>query len=296
MALTSSFHTTSTGSGSSSSNTFLLPKTDISIADNQLIDILLHGQNNEHKIQIVNRWCKNSRRNRLSTILDVSQRHDVLSSLVDTLQQTTNIEYQYNCLTLLSELQTNIHQYDQRIYLPAIIQCFSSTSNDVQLLAGQLVVKQIRITQDIPTFLFLYTQDGLKSSNIRLRIKSIQLLNELLTTIHQYENLSPIFEILLQYLQDNTFRSTYNDILINSIQHIKHILGSDLLNNYLEKYSSTLRRTYYTYISQKEDELQITNIDTDLDDDDETPRASIQASQIKDSKDKNTHFHTGIFI
>ncbi|CAF0896649.1 unnamed protein product [Rotaria sordida] len=291
MALTSSFHTMSTGSGSSSSNTFLLPKTDISVADNQLIDILLNGQNNEHKIQIVNRWCKNSRRNRLSTILDVSQRHDVLSSLVNTLQQTTNTEYQYNCLTLLSELQTNIHHYDQRIYLPAIIQCFSSTSNDVQLLAGQLIIKQIRITQDIPTFLFLYTQEGLKSSNIKLRIKSIQLLNELLTNTHQYENLSPIFEILLQYLQDNTFRSTYNDILINSIQHIKRILGSDLLNNYLEKYSSSLRRTYNTYILQKhDDELQIINIDTDLDDDDETPRASMQTSQIKD---KNIHSNTG---
>ncbi|CAF0847128.1 unnamed protein product [Rotaria sordida] len=291
MALTSSFHTMSTGSGSSSSNTFLLPKTDISVADNQLIDILLNGQNNEHKIQIVNRWCKNSRRNRLSTILDVSQRHDVLSSLVNTLQQTTNTEYQYNCLTLLSELQTNIHHYDQRIYLPAIIQCFSSTSNDVQLLAGQLIIKQIRITQDIPTFLFLYTQEGLKSSNIKLRIKSIQLLNELLTNTHQYENLSPIFEILLQYLQDNTFRSTYNDILINSIQHIKRILGSDLLNNYLEKYSSSLRRIYNTYILQKhDDELQIINIDTDLDDDDETPRASMQISQIKD---KNIHSNTG---
>ena len=42
--------------------------------------------------------CKNSRRNRLSNILDVSQRHDVLLSLVNTLQQTTNTEYQYNCL------------------------------------------------------------------------------------------------------------------------------------------------------------------------------------------------------
>jgi len=119
MALTSSLHTMSTGSNSSSSsNTFLLTKPDLIITDSQLIDILLHDQNNEHKIQTVNRWCKNSRRNRLSTILDVSQRHDVLLSLVNTLQQTTNAEYQYNCLTLLSELQTNIHHYDQRIYLP----------------------------------------------------------------------------------------------------------------------------------------------------------------------------------
>ena len=101
MALTSSFHTMSNGSGSSSSNTFLLPKADTTITDSQLIDILLHDQNNEHKIQIVNRWCKNSRRNRLSTILDVSQRHDVLLSLVNTLQQSTNTEYQYNFFNII---------------------------------------------------------------------------------------------------------------------------------------------------------------------------------------------------
>jgi len=124
MALASSLHTMSTGSGSSSSssNTFLLPKNDFTISDSQLIDSLLNDQNNEHKIQIVNRWCKNPRRNRLSTILDVSQRHDVLLSLVNTLHQTTNTEYQYNCLTLLSEIQANIYQYDQRLYLPGLLQ------------------------------------------------------------------------------------------------------------------------------------------------------------------------------
>jgi hypothetical protein len=130
MALTSSLHTMSTGSNSSSSsNTFLLTKPDLIITDSQLIDILLHDQNNEHKIQTVNRWCKNSRRNRLSTILDVSQRHDVLLSLVNTLQQTTNAEYQYNCLTLLSELQTNIHHYDQRIYLPGSLKSIETYEN-----------------------------------------------------------------------------------------------------------------------------------------------------------------------
>jgi hypothetical protein len=118
MALASSLHTMSTAPNSSSTNPFLLSKTDLIISDSQLIDILLHDQNTEQKIQTVNRWCKNSRRNRLSIILDVSQRHDVLLSLVNILQQTTNQEYQYNCLTLLSELQANIHHYDQRIYLP----------------------------------------------------------------------------------------------------------------------------------------------------------------------------------
>jgi thiamine biosynthesis protein ThiC len=117
MAIASSLHTMPNSSGSAT-NTFLLPKNDINMADSQLIDIILHGQNNENKIQIVNRWCKNSRRNRFSNILDVSQRHDVLLSLVNTLQQTTNTEYQYNCLTLLSELQSNIHHYDQQTYLP----------------------------------------------------------------------------------------------------------------------------------------------------------------------------------
>ncbi len=178
-------------------------------------------------------------------------------------------------------------------FFVAIIQCFSSTSNDVQTLTNQILIKQIRSTQDIPTFLYIYVQDGLKSSNIRLRVKSIQSLNELLTTTHQYENLSPILEILLQYLQDNTFRSAHNDILINSIQHIKRILGSDLLNTYLETYPSTLRRAYYAYIPLKDNQTQIPIVDTDLEDDDETPRASNQASQVKDSKDKNTYFLNG---
>jgi hypothetical protein len=164
----------------------------------------------------------------------------------------------------------------------AIIQCFSSTSTDVQSLTNQILIKQIRTTEDIPTFLFIYTQDGLKSSNIRLRIKSIQSLNDLLTHAHQYENLSPILELLLQYLQDPTIPSTHNDIIVHSIQHIKRILGSDLSNTYLETYSPTLRRTYQTYIPQKDDQPQIPIVDTDLEDDDETPRASIQAFQIKD--------------
>lgn len=95
-----------------------MPKANLSMGDNQVIDTLLHGQTHESKIQMVNHWCKNTRRNRLSAILDVSQRHDVLLSLVKTLQQTTNTEYQYNCLTLLSEIQGNISHYDQEMYLP----------------------------------------------------------------------------------------------------------------------------------------------------------------------------------
>jgi hypothetical protein len=160
----------------------------------------------------------------------------------------------------------------------AIIQCFSSTSNDVQTLASQLLIKQIHTTNDIPTFLYIYNQDGLKSSNIRICIKSIETLNDLLTKIHQHENLSPIFEILLQYFQDNKFRSNYNNILIRAVQHIKRILTPDLLKTYLESYPPSLRRLYYTYIPQQPE--------NDLDDDDQTPRAPVQISQIKDSKGK----------
>lgn len=101
-----------------SSNGYLLSKNDSTIGDSQFIETLLHGQNSEQKFQAVNRWCKNPRRNRLSTILDVSQRYDVLASLATLLQQATSSEYQYNCLMLLSELHSHIHHYDQRIYLP----------------------------------------------------------------------------------------------------------------------------------------------------------------------------------
>jgi len=161
-------------------------------------------------------------------------------------------------------------------FILAIIQCFSSTSNDVQTLTSQLLIKQIHTTDDIPTFLFIYTQDGLKSSNIRICIKSIEILNDLLTKTHQHEPISPIFEILLQYLQDNKYRSNYNNILLRAIQHIKQIITPDLLNTYLESYSPSLRRFYYQYVLQQ--------INNDLDDDDQTPRASVQVSQIKDSK------------
>ena len=164
----------------------------------------------------------------------------------------------------------------------AIIQCYSSISMDVQTLTNQILIKQIRTTSDVPTFLFLYTQDGLKSTNNRLRLKSIQCLPDLLTLSHQYENLSPILEVLLQYLQDNTFRVIHNDILTQSIQHIRRILGSDLLNTYLETFSPGLRRAYQIYVPSKDDQSQIPIVDTDLDDEEETPRAPIQAFQIKE--------------
>ena len=75
---------------------------------------------------------------------------------------------------------------------------------------------------------------------------------------------------------------------------MKQIISSDLFNSYLQSFSSTLRRTYYKYIPQNTDELRIVSIDTELDDDDGTPRASMDGSQIKDTKEKNPYFHTGI--
>ena len=89
------------------------------MADSQLIDILLHGPTAEGKIQTVNQWCQNSRRRRrLSTIVDSSQKYEIALSLVEALQKTTNTESQYNCLTLLSELQEHLSHHDQRFYLP----------------------------------------------------------------------------------------------------------------------------------------------------------------------------------
>lgn len=136
-----------------------------------------------------------------------------------------------------------------------------------------MLIKQIHTTNDTPTFFYIYTQDGLKSSNIRICIKSIEILNELLTKSHQHDNLSPIFEILLEYLQDAKFRANYNTILVRAIQHIRRILSPELLNTYLDSYAPSLKRLYYTYITQNE-------FDHDIDDD-QTPRASVQVSQLK---------------
>ena len=93
---------------------------DPNVADSQLIDILLHGPTAEGKIQTVNQWCQNSRRRRrrLSTIVDSSQKYEIALALVGALEKTTNAESQYNCLTLLSELQEHLSHHDQRLYLP----------------------------------------------------------------------------------------------------------------------------------------------------------------------------------
>ena len=139
------------------------------------------------------------------------------------------------------------------------------------------------MTTDVPTFLHIFTEDGLKSPNVRICVKAIETLNSLLTKAHHHENISPIFEILLEYLQDSKFRTNYSNVLLRAIQHIKRILGSDLLNTYLESYSPSLRRLYHTYVSE-----QIDN------DGEETPRASAQISQIKDSTVKDSYSHKGI--
>lgn len=167
-----------------------------------------------------------------------------------------------------------------------LIQCFSSTSTDVQTLACQIVAKQIRITTDIATFLFLYTEEGLKSNNLRQRVKSIELLSDLLASEHQYENLSPILEVLLQSLQDSTIRSSYEDLIHHSIEHLQHILGLDLFKTYLDTYPASLKRLYHASFSSKEIEPYIPTIDTDIDDEEETPRAPIQVSHLRESKER----------
>lgn len=159
----------------------------------------------------------------------------------------------------------------------AIVQCFSSTSTDVQTATGKFLICQIRTNDDVPTFLYIYTQEGLKSSNLRVAVKSIEILTDLLTKTHQHENISPIFELLLQRLQDNQFRANYNQILLRAIDHCRRILTPELLNTYLESYSPALRRLYHTYVPQQ--------ISKDPDDDtDQTPRASVQVTHVKDSQ------------
>ena len=141
-------------------------------------------------------------------------------------------------------------------------------------------------------FLHLYIQDGLKSSNMRICIKSIEILNDLLAKTHHHENISPILEILLQYLQDPKFRANYNRILLRAIQHLKRILNSELFNTYLDSFSPSLKRLYHTYVAEQIDN----NLDSDKndeDDDEKTPRASLQVSQLKDSTNKTNHLHTG---
>lgn len=162
---------------------------------------------------------------------------------------------------------------------------------DVQILTNQILNKQIRTTEDIPTFLFLYTEDGLKSPNTRLRLKCIQSLVEILTSAHQHENLSPILEVLLQYLQDSTFRVIHNEILIQSIEHVRRILGVELFNTYLKTFSPSSRRAYQSYVGQNNHQPEIPAVETDLEDEESTPRASIQALQNKEKLSNGTN-HT----
>ena len=179
------------------------------------------------------------------------------------------------------QIQVDLHS--RCVFLLAIIQCFSSTSTDVQTSTSKFLIIQIRTNDDVPTFLYIYTQEGLKSSNLRVCVKSIETLNDLLTKNHQHENISPIFELLLQRLQDNQFRANYNQILLRAIDHCRRILTPELLNTYLESYSPSLRRLYHTYVPQQ--------ISKDPDDDtDQTPRASVQVTQVKEN---NTYSQTG---
>ena len=81
-------------------------------------------------------------------------------------------------------------------------------------------------------------------------------------------------------------RSNYSSIILRAAQHIKRILTPNLLNTYLESYPPSIKKLYHTYVPQR-------NVN-DLDDDEKTPTASAQMSQIKDSKETNNYPHTGM--
>lgn len=149
-----------------------------------------------------------------------------------------------------------------------------------------MLEKQIRLSPDIATFLFLYTEEGLKSINHRQRIHSIQSLVDLLCPQHQYENLSPVLEVLLESFQDPTFHSSNHSLVHQSIQHIQHIIGPDLFKTYMDTYPSSIKRLYYSSIPSNETDPYIPTVDTDIEDEEETPRASVQVSQLRDSKEK----------
>lgn len=158
--------------------------------------------------------------------------------------------------------------------LLAIIQCFSSTSTEVQALTTQVLVKQIHTVQDVPTFLYIFTREGLKSSNLRIRLKSIESLTDLLNPSHQREDLSSIFELLLQNCQDQQFRLKYQETLLRAFAHLKRILPADVLSRYLEMCPTALRRIYHSYV--------LPTIQSNHDDEETTPRAAVQVSNLRD--------------
>lgn len=158
----------------------------------------------------------------------------------------------------------------------AVVQSFSSSSADVQSLTSEILSKQILLTPDVPTFLFLFTEEGLKSTNNRQKLQSIQLLPDLLDEKHRFENLSPILEILLVQLHESNYHGTAKRVLMRSVDHMRRILGSDVFSSYLESYSSSLRRAYQSSLNEKDTDQRIPVIDTDLEDDDQTPRARVQ--------------------
>jgi hypothetical protein len=104
------------------------------------------------------------------------------------------------------------------------------------------------MTQDLPAFLRIYMSDGLQSPNIRVRLKSIENLLDLLAPIHRQANLSFIFELLLQYCQDKQFTMTYEDILLRTLQHMTRIIGVEHVRVYLDTYPLSLQRIYAAYV------------------------------------------------
>lgn len=136
------------------------------------------------------------------------------------------------------------------------------------------MVKQIHTAQDTPTFLYILTREGLKSNNLRIRVKSIESLIDIINPSHQHENLSSIFELLLQYCQDNQFRLNYHPTLLRTFEHLKRVLSAETLSQYLELYPAALRRIYHSYV--------LPQIQNHMDENELTPRASVQVSNLRD--------------
>lgn len=161
-------------------------------------------------------------------------------------------------------------------FFPAIIQCFSSSLSDVQSLTGEVLIRQIETASDVSSFLYIYTRDGLKSANVRICVKSIEILPLLLSASHKNEDLCPMFEFLLELCQDQQFRSVYRDVLIRSIEHFRRILTNETIGNYLENFSNSLRRTYSNFV--------LPEIQNRLDQNDEANRSStpnFESTEIK---------------
>jgi hypothetical protein len=99
----------------------------------------------------------------------------------------------------------------------------------------------------------------------------------------------------IYFFQMQALLFSYETSPSESRQYFERILDSNTMKAYLDNYSPSLRRTYYAGVSSNETGQHISTIDTDLDDDDETPRASVQVTQIRDNKERSLYSHSSRF-